>query len=111
MNIAAGTLLDHYRILSAIGVGGQGEVYKAIDTTLDRTAVIKVLPPEQTVKAASLERFRREAKLAASLDHPNICTIHGLYEAGGVRFIAMQYVEGRTVRQLVAGRPLELNKP
>jgi len=109
MNIAAGTLLDHYRILSAIGVGGQGEVYKAIDTTLDRTAVIKVLPPEQTVKPSSLERFRREAKLAASLDHPNICTIHGLYEADGVRFIAMQYVEGRTVRQLVAGRPLALN--
>ena len=109
MNLAAGTLLDHYRILSAIGVGGQGEVYKAIDTTLDRTAVIKVLPPEQTVKPSSLERFRREAKLAASLDHPNICTIHGLYEADGVRFIAMQYVEGRTVRQLVAGRPLELN--
>jgi serine/threonine-protein kinase len=109
MNLAAGTLLDHYRILSAIGVGGQGEVYKAIDTTLDRTAVIKVLPPEQTVKPSSLERFRREAKLAASLDHPNICTIHGLYEADGVRFIAMQFVEGRTVRQLVAGRPLALN--
>ena len=109
MNIAAGTLLDHYRILSAIGVGGQGEVYKAVDTTLDRTAVIKVLPPEQTVKPSSLERFRREAKLAASLDHPNICTIHGLYEVDDVRFIAMQYVEGRTVRQLVAGRPLELN--
>jgi serine/threonine-protein kinase len=108
MNIAAGTVLGHYQILSAIGVGGQGEVYKAIDTTLDRPAVIKVLPPEQTVKSSSLERFRREAKLAASLDHPNICTIHGLYEAGGVRFIAMQYVEGRTVRQLVAGRPLEL---
>jgi len=109
MDIAAGTCLGHYQIRSAIGVGGQGEVYKAVDTTLDRTVVIKVLPAEQTVKPASVERFRREAKLAASLDHPNICTIHGLYEADGVRFIAMQYVEGRTVRQLVAGRPLALN--
>ena len=91
MDIAAGTSLGHYQVRSAIGVGGQGEVYQAVDTTLDRTVVIKVLPAEQTVRPASVERFRREAKLAASLDHPNICTIHGLYEADGVRFIAMQY--------------------
>jgi len=110
MKIPEGTSLGHYQVRSSIGVGGQGEVYKAVDTTLDRTVVIKVLPTEQTVRPASLERFRREAKLAASLDHPNICTIHGLYEADGVRFIAMQYVEGRTVRQLVDGRPLELNR-
>lgn len=109
MEIVPGTRLGHYQIRSAIGVGGQGEVYKAVDTTLDRTVVIKVLPAEQTVKPASVERFRREAKLAASLDHPNICTIHGLYEAEGVRFIAMQHVQGQTVRQLVGGRPLELN--
>lgn len=108
MTIPAGTRLGHFEIRSAIGSGGQGEVYKAEDTTLDRAVVIKVLPPEQRVKPSHLARFEREAKLASALDHPNICTIHGLSEDGGLRFIAMQYVEGKTVRQLVDGRPLEL---
>ncbi|HEX6626003.1 MAG TPA: serine/threonine-protein kinase, partial [Pyrinomonadaceae bacterium] len=108
MEIKPGTRLGHYEIRSALGAGGQGEVYKAVDTTLDRPVVIKVLSPEQTVRPASLARFEREARLASSLDHPNICTIHGLHESNGVRFIAMQYVEGRNVRELVAGRPLEL---
>src|SRR6266478_1929995 len=108
MGIPAGTRLGPYKILSAIGAGGQATVYTAIDTTLDRTVVIKVLSGEQTVKPGSLARFEREAKLASSLDHPNICTIHGLYEVDGVRFIAMQHVQGRNVRQLVNGRPLEL---
>src|ERR671913_304118 len=103
-----GQLLLQYRIVEKIGEGGQGTVYRVVDTTLDRPAVVKVLPPEQTVRPASLARFEREARLASSLDHPNICTIHGLHESGGVRFIAMQYVEGRNVRELVAGRPLEL---
>ncbi|HEV2764916.1 MAG TPA: protein kinase, partial [Pyrinomonadaceae bacterium] len=103
-----GSMLLHYRILTKLGAGGQGTVYKATDTKLGRTVVIKVLPPELTVKEANLKRFEREAKLASSLDHPNICTIFDLDHAGGVHFIAMQYVEGRNVRQLVAGRPLEL---
>ncbi len=103
-----GTTLDNYRILEKIGEGGQGEVYKAVDNRLGRTVVIKVLPPELTLKEANLKRFEREARLASSLDHPNICTIFDLGEAGGVHFIAMQYVEGRNVRQLVGGRPLEL---
>ncbi|HVQ56657.1 MAG TPA: serine/threonine-protein kinase, partial [Pyrinomonadaceae bacterium] len=109
MGISAGTRLGHYEIRSTLGAGGQGQVYKALDTTLDRTVVIKVLSSEHLVKASAIARFEREAKLASSLDHPNICTIHGLHEADGVRFIAMQYVEGRTVRELVAGQPLELN--
>src|ERR687884_427232 len=108
MAITTGTSLGHYEIRSAIGAGGQGEVYKAIDTTLDRPVVIKVLPPEQRVRPSQLARFEREAKLASALDHPNICTIHGLSEVEDLRFIAMQYVEGRTVRELVSGRPLEL---
>ena len=108
MSLPAGTRLGHYEIRSAIGAGGQGEVYKAIDTTLDRPVVIKVLPPEQRVRPSQLARFEREAKLASALDHPNICTIHGLSEVEDLRFIAMQYVEGRTVRELVSGRPLEL---
>jgi len=103
-----GATLDNYRILEKLGAGGQGTVYKAIDTKLGRTVVVKVLPPELTVKEANLKRFEREARLASALDHPNICTIFDLNEVGGVHFIAMQYVEGRNVRQLVAGRPLEL---
>jgi serine/threonine-protein kinase len=100
--------LLNYRILEKVGAGGQGEVYKAVDTKLGRTVIVKVLPPDLTVKEANLKRFEREARLASSLDHPNICTIFDMDEVGGVHFIAMQYVEGRTVRQLVNGRPLEL---
>ncbi|HEX8140821.1 MAG TPA: protein kinase [Pyrinomonadaceae bacterium] len=103
-----GATLYNYRILEKLGAGGQGTVYKALDTKLGRTVVIKVLPPELTVREANLKRFEREARLASALDHPNICTIFDLNEQGGVHFIAMQYVEGRNVRQLVAGRPLEL---
>ncbi len=103
-----GATLDNYRILEKLGAGGQGEVYKGVDTRLGRTVVIKVLPPDLTVKAANLKRFEREARLASSLDHPNICTIFDLGDAGDVHYIAMQYVEGRNVRQLVNGRPLEL---
>ena len=103
-----GKTLRSYRITDKLGVGGQGEVYKAMDTKLGRPVVIKVLPPELTAKEANLKRFEREARLASSLDHPNICTIFDLDEIDGVHFIAMQYVDGRNVRQLVAGRPLEL---
>src|ERR671916_3122132 len=103
-----GTTLHNYRILEKLGAGGQGTVYKAVDTKLGRTVVVKVLPPELTVKEANLKRFEREARLASALDHPNICTIFDLGETGNVHYIAMQYVEGRNVRQLVAGRPLNL---
>src|SRR3954453_9136656 len=103
-----GAKLGNYRILEKIGAGGQGTVYKALDKKLGRTVVIKVLPPELTVKQANLKRFEREARLASALDHPNICTIFDLNEVDGVHFIAMQHVQGRNVRQLVAGRPLEL---
>ena len=103
-----GKNLRNFRITDKLGVGGQGAVYKAIDTKLDRTVVIKVIPPELSAKEANLKRFEREAKLASSLDHPNICTIYDLDEVDGVHFIAMQFVEGKNVRQLVAGRPLEL---
>src|ERR1700704_2507591 len=103
-----GKTLHHYRILEKLGVGGQGTVYKATDTKLGRTVVVKVLPPELTAREANLKRFEREARLASSLDHPNICTIFDLDEVDGVHFIAMQYVEGKNVRQLVGGHPLEL---
>ncbi len=103
-----GKSLNNYRILEKLGAGGQGTVYKATDTKLGRTVVIKVLPPELTVKEANLKRFEREARLASSLDHPNICTIFDLDQAEGLHFIAMQHIEGRNVRQLVGGHPLEL---
>src|SRR5712692_420342 len=103
-----GAKLGNYRILEKIGAGGQGTVYKATDTKLGRSVVIKVLPPELTVKEANLKRFEREARLASALDHPNICTIFDLNEIGNVNFIAMQFVEGQNVRQLVSGRPLDL---
>ena len=103
-----GKTLRNYRITEKLGVGGQGAVYKAVDNKLGRTVVIKVIPPELSAKETNLKRFEREARLASSLDHPNICTIFDLDEQDGMHFIAMQYVEGKNVRQLVAGRPLEL---
>ena len=103
-----GAKLGNYRILEKIGAGGQGTVYKATDTKLGRAVVIKVLPPELTVKEANLKRFEREARLASALDHPNICTIFDLNDIDGVHFIAMQFVDGKNVRELVNGRPLDL---
>ncbi len=103
-----GQTLGNYKITHKIGAGGQGTVYKATDTRLGRSVVVKVLPAELTAKEANLKRFDREARLASALDHPNICTIFDLGEADGLHYIAMQYVEGRNVRQLVNGRPLEL---
>ncbi|HEV2884013.1 MAG TPA: protein kinase [Pyrinomonadaceae bacterium] len=103
-----GTTLGNYKILEKLGAGGQGTVYKAVDSKLGRTVVIKVLPEELVAKSANLKRFEREARLASSLDHPNICTIFDLNEINGVHFIAMQYIAGRNVRQLVNGKPLQL---
>ncbi|HYJ85682.1 MAG TPA: serine/threonine-protein kinase, partial [Pyrinomonadaceae bacterium] len=104
-----GTTLGNYKILEKLGAGGQGTVYKAVDSKLGRTVVIKVLPEELTAKQANLKRFEREARLASALDHPNICTIFDLNVIDDVHFIAMQYVPGRNVRQLVNGRPLDLS--
>lgn len=103
-----GRTLRNYRIVEKLGAGGQGEVYRATDNKLGRSVVIKVLPPELTSREANLKRFEREARLASALDHPNICTIFDLDEVDGVHFIAMQHIEGRNVRQLIGGRPLEL---
>src|SRR5437667_2299979 len=103
-----GQLFGNYKITQKIGAGGQGTVYKAVDQKLGRTVVLKILPAELTVKESNLKLFEREARLASALDHPNHCTIFDMDEAQGLHFIAMQYVEGRNVRQLVNGRPLEL---
>jgi serine/threonine-protein kinase len=103
-----GSTLGNYKILEKLGEGGQGTVYKAVDSKLGRTLVIKVLPAELTAREANLRRFEREARLASALDHPNICTIFDLNEINGIHFIAMQFIEGKNVRQLVNGRPLSL---
>jgi serine/threonine-protein kinase len=104
-----GRTLHNYRITEKLGSGGQGTVYKAVDERLGRTVVIKILSPELTAREVNLKRFEREAQLASSLDHPNICTIFGLHETDDpLHFIAMQHIEGRNVRQLVNGRPLSL---
>jgi eukaryotic-like serine/threonine-protein kinase len=103
-----GSQINQYKIQEKIGSGGQGTVYRALDTKLNRTVVIKILPPELTQKTANFKRFEREAQLCSQLDHPNICTIYDFNEANGVFYIAMQSVDGKNVRQLVNGRPLEL---
>ncbi len=103
-----GSQINQYKILEKIGSGGQGTVYKALDTKLNRTAVVKVLPPELTGKHANFKRFEREAQLCSQLDHPNICTIYDFNEANGVFYIAMQWIDGKNVRQLVGGRALEV---
>jgi TolB-like protein/predicted Zn-dependent protease/tRNA A-37 threonylcarbamoyl transferase component Bud32 len=108
--MVVGKTFLNYRITEKLGAGGQGTVYKAVDERLGRPVVIKVLSPELTSREVNLKRFEREAQLASSLDHPNICTIYGLHETDdGLHFIAMQYIDGKNVRQLVNGRPLSLD--
>lgn len=106
--LGPGKRVGQYNIISELGKGGQGAVYKAVDTKLNRTVAIKTLPPELSVDETARKRFHREARLASALDHPNICGIYDLAEVGGAHFIVMQFVEGKNVRELVNGRPLEL---
>ncbi len=96
-----GKTLGHYEILAPLGAGGMGQVYRARDTTLDRDVAIKVLPEDFASDAGRLARFEREAKLLASLNHPNIATIFGFEESDGVRFIAMELVEGQTLAEQI----------
>src|SRR6202158_4242664 len=99
MLLSAGTKLGPYEILSAIGAGGMGEVYKARDTRLDRIVAIKVLPPHLADRAELRERFDREAKTIASLNHPHICTLHDTGHQDEIDFLVMEYLEGETLAQ------------
>lgn len=103
-----GTYLLHYKILKKLGEGGQGEVYQAEDTRLRRTVAIKILPAELVADEKSRKRFLREAQLASALDHPNICTVYEINEDKNLHFIVMQYLEGKRLKQMVRGRPLEI---
>jgi len=104
-----GQTLAHYRITAAIGAGGMGEVYRAIDTRLGRDVALKVLPADIAASPERLERFRREAKALAALDHPGIVTVHSVEEAGGVHFLTMQLVEGEALDRVIpeGGLPVE----
>jgi Tol biopolymer transport system component len=110
MALASGTRLGSYEILSAIGAGGMGEVYRARDSKLGRDVAIKVLPEAFAHDADRLSRFQREAKMLASLNHPNIATIHGLEQSGGTSYLVMELVSGETLAERVKVGPLDIEE-
>lgn len=110
MTLPIGTKLGQYEIVSLVGAGGMGEVYRAQDAHLDRSVAIKILPPSLSADGDRLRRFEQEARSASALNHPNIITIHDLGQHGTTRYIAMELVEGKTLRELLAGGLLPMRR-
>src|SRR5919199_642262 len=103
-----GILIAHYRIIEPLGTGGMGAVYKAHDEKLQRVVALKVLPPESVAQPDRRRRFLQEARAASALNHPHILTVYEVGEADGKPYIAMEYVQGETLRQRLAARPLDI---
>src|SRR5688572_17378474 len=108
--LVANTTLSHYRIVSKIGAGGMGEVYLAQDTKLNRRVALKILPAELAANQDRMRRFVQEAQAAAALNHPNIATIHEIGEGEDVNFIAMEFIDGATLREKIHQKQTDLRK-